>query len=173
MQCAGPHPRTPRDADSHCGDGHRECDRTFRDRRNPQPNPGTTSRENQQASVPATDLTFAIPGYRRAAHITGMPEPILADFRARAVFGRRPSRHRPGTVFVVAVAAGKVGSCVEVGVAMNDQGRAVWIRNPDADDDLVAGFHSCLRAIGRTPTEWALNPPAAVIRRRRAPVTSR
>jgi len=102
-----------------------------------------------------------------------MPEPILADFRARAVFGRRPSRHRPGTVFVVAVAAGKVGNCIEVGVAMNDQGRAVWIRNPDAADDLVAGFHSCLRAIGRTPTEWALNPPAAVTRRRLVPVTSR
>lgn len=127
----------------------------------------------ERRSGAGTRPGFAAPGYPRAADITGMPEPILADFRARAVFGRRPSRHRPGTVFVVAVAAGKVGSCIEVGVAMNDQGRAVWIRNPDAADDLVAGFHSCLRAIGRTPTEWALNPPAAVTRHRLVPVTSR
>lgn len=104
-----------------------------------------------------------------------MPDLILADFRARAVFGCRPSCHRVGAVFVVAVIAGQVGSCIELGVAMNHQGRAVWFRNPDAADDLVAGFHSCLRAIGRTPAEWALNrpTPATEARYRLVPVTSR
>lgn len=90
-----------------------------------------------------------------AAHITYVPDVIPVDFRNRTVFRRRANPNRADAVIVEAVRPGTTRS-IELGVAMVEAGRAVWIPNPDADRNLVQGFECCVAVTRRTPAAWAL-----------------
>ena len=100
-----------------------------------------------------------------AAHMIGVPEVIPVDFRNRTVFRRRANPNRADAVIVEAVRPGSAGS-IELGVAMFEAGRAVWIPNPDADPILLKGFLASLTATRCTPAAWALGDAAPVPGRR-------
>ena len=84
-----------------------------------------------------------------------MSEVIPVDFRNRTVFRRRANPNRADAVIVEAVRPGTTRA-VELGVAMYEAGRAVWIPNPDADVDLLEGFIACVTATRCTLAAWAL-----------------
>ncbi len=108
-----------------------------------------------------------------AAHVRVVTDVTLVDFRRRAVFRRRVNPNRGDAVLVEAVRPGRARR-VELGVAVREGGRVVWIPNPDADPDLFASFRECLAAARQTPVSWALDGPAVVgaQRPRLAPVPS-
>jgi len=95
----------------------------------------------------------------------GVPDVIPVDFRNRTVFRRRANPSRADAVIVEAVRPGNARG-VELGVAMFEAGRAVWIPNPDADPILLEGFLASLTATRQTPAAWALRDMAPVPGRR-------
>jgi hypothetical protein len=95
-----------------------------------------------------------------------VPDVIPVDFRNRTVFRRRANPNRADAVIVEAVRPGNTRS-VELGVAMFEAGRAVWIPNPDAEVDLLEGFVACVTATLCTPAAWALGGPMTSADRRR------
>ena len=80
----------------------------------------------------------------------------LVDFRHRVVFRRGVNPNRGDAVIVEAVRPGRARR-VELGVAVTDAGRPVWIPNPDADPDLLESFRECATAATLAPATWALH----------------
>ena len=80
----------------------------------------------------------------------------LVDFRHRVVFRRRVNPNRGDAVIVEAVRPGRARR-VELGVALTDAGRPVWIPNPDAEPDLLESFRECATAARHSPATWALH----------------
>ena len=95
-----------------------------------------------------------------------MPDVIPVDFCNRMVFRRRVNPNRADAVIVEAVRPGSARS-IELGVAMFEAGRAVWIPNPDADVTLIEGFLVCVTATRCTPAVWALRDAATSTGHRR------